>query len=183
MKKFKEFIIEDKLIEQTLFELLYIMDVDQKHLNEMFESDDNLIEEGFKDIFKDIVKIKKEKGLIQQLKSAGINLSKLFVALIKGDTKAAKAVLKTVKKQDVISFIVNLDMATLHILSTPLHTLSAITGWHFDFEKVSKISMKIVDKIKTAISIIKQNIGDIIGGKKEKQYISYLDVIDKSISN
>ena len=52
------------------------------------------------------------------------------VAIINKDGEAAKNVLKGLKKEDVLDFLLNLDMATLHIVSGPIHTIDAITGWH-----------------------------------------------------
>lgn len=183
MKGFKNFINDDSYIEQTLVEMMLIMDTDIKSLNEMFETDNTVLEEGFKDVVKDLVHIKKGRGLIQQLKSAGLNLAKLFVALIKNDLEEVKKILKSVKKEDVLTFIMTLDGATLHILSTPIHTLSAITGWKIEIGKIKQGTIKIVDKIKGAIKTIKQNLNGLIAGKKQKQYFNYLDTIDKSMND
>ena len=183
---FKEFIHEDEYISSLVLEMCFIMDADQETLNEMLESDDTVILENvFKDLGKSMIHIKKGKGLIQHFKAAGAGMAKMFLALIRGDTDEVKRIAKTIKSGDVLDFLLKLDQATLHLITGPLHSLEAITGWHIwaNIEKAHASSGKLVDKLRQAIGTLKTNIGTLIGGKKKVKYDKYLSTIDNSLND
>lgn len=185
-QSFKEFINEDEYLSSLVLEMCFIMDTDQSTLNEMIENDDTvLLENVFTDLGKSLVHIKKGKGLIQHFKSAGVGMAKMFVAVLKGDTNEVKRIAKTVKATDVLDFLLKLDQATLHLITGPIHSLEAITGWHIwaNIEKAQGKASKLVDKLRQAISILKSNIGTLIGGKKKTQYDGYLSLIDNSLND
>lgn len=185
MQKFEEFLNEEENLQKAIDEMVTIMMAEQSTIDEMFDEDGLMIEAKIKDVAKSFIHVGKGKGLIQYFKSAGKGIGKMFMAAIRGDVEGVKKVAKSVKATDVIDFLLKLDQATLHLITGPIHSLEAITGWHIwaNVQKAQKGVVKVAEKIKQAIQIIKSNISDLIGGKKKDQYIKYLDTIDKSVSD
>jgi hypothetical protein len=184
---FKDFLNEEDQIQSLVKEMMFIMDTDSETLNEMMIAEDDALLEGkLKDFGKGLVHVSKgNRSLIKYFKSAGKGLGKMFIALMKGDVDTVKDIAKTVKSSDVLDFLLKLDAATLHLITGPIHSLEAITGWHIwaNIQKAQKGSSKLVDKIKNAIKVIKQNIGSLIAGVKQKEYLKYLDTIENSVAD
>jgi uncharacterized protein YebE (UPF0316 family) len=97
---------------------------------------------------------KDSKGVIDYILSFGKGVGRMFVALLSGDIDTAKLLLQDIKKEDVIDFILKLDMVTVHLLSGPLHILHGLTGW--------EILPKIEKKIENATKGVMQMLFDAI---------------------
>ncbi len=125
------------------------------------------------------LKAHKTKGLIQYLKSAGKGIGKMVIAAIKGDTETVKKVARSIRKEDVVHFLLQLDMATLHILSSPIHTIAAITGWELEanISHITKKAAGVADVVKTAVRNLKNSLEGYFSSSKEKAYFTYLDKI------
>jgi hypothetical protein len=110
--------------------------------------------------------VQKHDGLVQQAMKGGTILAKFVWYAIKAATgdKDAKVKVKEmanseVKKEDVLSFLLNLDMATLHVFTGPIHFIDAVTGWHLwanvkekagkGFEKAKKALDNLIDVAKS----------------------------------
>lgn len=184
MQKFNEFRDQDETI-QALLEVMFLMDTPQDQLNEMFETDsDDLLNEAIDlSALKGLIHTTKTKGLIGYFKSAGKGIAKIMIAAIKGDTDGIKAVMKTVKKGDVLDFLLKLDQATLHIITGPIHTIEAVTGWHIwaAVEKAKEVSTAAIDKIKNAILTISQNVSKYVDSKRTARIEKHLNAISKSL--
>lgn len=80
----------------------------------------------------------KNKGLIQMIGKASANVSKLlwhaFMATITGKQehkdKVTEIANKKVTKEDLIDFLIRVDLVTLHVITGPIHIIDALTGWH-----------------------------------------------------
>ena len=104
------------------------------------------------------------KGLLAIIKDGGVLLVKLFAAAVKGDKEEVKRIANTeISKADVINFLLKLDTATLHLISGPLHSIEAWTGWHLGAasKKAAEISGTVVNKIKDATTFIKQKVSGL----------------------
>lgn len=124
--------------------------------------------------------VKKNKGLIGHLINAGKGVSKLFIALINKDADSAKQILRNLKKEDILDFLLDLDMATLHIVSGPIHLIDAITGWHLWAnvkEKVKGASIAVMDAIKK----LKQYLSAIVDKTKVKIYSRFITNLEKDL--
>lgn len=184
MQKFNEFRDQEDAI-RAILEVAFIMDTPTDQLNEMFEADsDDLLTEALDfSALKGLIHTTKSKGLIGYLKSAGIGMSKLFIAAIKGDKEGIKKVMSSVKKGDVLDFLLKLDQATLHIITGPIHTLEAVTGWHIwaAVTKAQEISTAAIDKIKQAIQTISSNISQYVDSKRSAKVEKHLRAISKTL--
>lgn len=112
-------------------------------------------------------KLSKSNGptLIDLLIKSGKTLLEFFLAAIRGDKQKVKEMANTkIKAEDVVNFILKLDEATLHILSAPLHTIEALTGWHLsaNIKKVATATKDvIVKKVKDAFQYIKDKLSPL----------------------
>lgn len=172
MKTFKQFHAEE--IHQSLVEYLFILENDVN----IFE-DDMLMEGGISDIFSKLgLKIHRRKGLLQHLKNAGIGVAKLVAFAIKKDKEGVKSVLKGLKKEDVLDFILKLDQATLHIITGPIHFIDAVTGFEL-WANVQDVASDAKSKIVDAVVKLKNNIKGFFDSKTELIHQKHLDAIRK----
>jgi hypothetical protein len=162
--------------------MLTIMDMP---LEEAYAIDgDVLTESKFHDALKKAgLHLGKSKGLIQHLQAAGKGLFKMFIAGIKGDKAELKAVASTVKKEDVIDFLLKLDQATLHLITGPLHFIEAVTGWHLwaAVQAAKSTSKDVAAKIKSAIAAIKDGIQKMLDHGKTKVHLKNLARLETEI--
>ena len=139
--------------------------------------------EGLKDIGAKLgLHVSKGKGLIDYFKQFTTGIGKLFMLLLKGDKEGALALSKSIKKEDVVHFLLQLDQATLHLVTGPIHILDAVTGWHSSANlktikaKATETATAIGDKLKTAFTTIKTSIHDALDGKRAQS-------LHKKVSN
>ena len=101
-------------------------------------------------------------GLIDALKSAGKGMFKFFGHAVTGNKKEIQKMLnKEITKEEVIDFLLKLDTATLHLISGPIHTMEALTGWHISANlkhKMKEVHSTSVSKIKDALNFIKKKL-------------------------
>ena len=159
MKSFRER-IGKKEIDQELVENITQVLFLQEYGDEIFDGE--ILNEGKIDVLlkKAGLHVHKSKGLIAYLRSANIGVAKIMVAAIKGDKEGIKAVLKSVKKEDVLDFVLKFDMATAHIITYPIHLIDAVTGWHLWAaiqDRTASLS-DVVGVIKDAVIIIRNNL-------------------------
>lgn len=102
-------------------------------------------------------------GLVQTMAKAGTNVAQLIwyatKAAVSNDAEAKEKVKelanKEVKKEQIIDFLLRVDTLTLHTLTSPIHMIDALTGWHIWANIKGKVEDMSV-KIKQAI----QNLAD-----------------------
>lgn len=144
------------------------------HLMEALDEMDSLNESDTDILVESVLKkvglhAHKSKGLLSYIKSFTTGVGKLFLALLKGDGKKAKEILKSVNKEDVLDFLLKLDTGTLHLISGPLHTLDAWTGWHIGANIKAKMEKGtgIVNVIKDNIAKVKTYLADLYKNDKD----------------
>ena len=187
MKSFKKFNEGNEFdtLAESIMDIVLIRESDETMLYEAFDLDhENIINEGIVDILKmnvkDVAKNldgllgkglgkaglhrHKGKGLISYVMGATKGVGKMILAAIRGDTDTVKQLAQSVKKEDVIDFLLKLDTVTQHIIVGPIHTLDAITGWHIgaNLEHVIRGKDGLVSKIKGAIGTIRNTIASIV---------------------
>lgn len=164
----------------SLLELSMFMEQDVNRLDEAFDiaalgkSVDSLMKKAG-------LHVKRGEGLIQQSLRGGKVLAKFMWYAIKaaqGD-KEAKVKVKEmanseVKKEDVLSFLLNLDMATAHVFTGPIHFIDAVTGWHIwadvkekagqGFDKAKKALDNLVDVAKSTERAIASKLNRHVHG-------------------
>ena len=211
MKNFKAFNaskevseFDDQLVE-SIMDLLLIREANTQDLYEAFDLDqDTLINEGIMDVLKmdvkDVAKnldgllkkglgktglhLHKGKGLISYIMSAGKGVGKIMLALLKGDKETVKELSQSVRKEDVVDFVLKLDQATMHVITGPIHMLDAITGWHIgaNLDHVMKGKDAIIAKIKSAIGTIRTSISGIMDKGRELLFNKGMDKLEAEIT-
>lgn len=167
MMKFDTYLNQEQIDMENIIELYQFINKDM--LNEGMDFQGILNKLGFK--------VSKGKGIIQILAGASVNVSKIVwytFKLYQGDEEYRQKILdiySKVKKEDVMDFLLKLDMLTLHTLTGPIHMLDAITGWHLspNINKVTKdISYRINRVIKHLTTVKDQEPAGVISSTIDK---------------
>ena len=204
MKTFTKF-TEDELNEQlndAIMTILLIRESDSNELYEAFDQDCDIINEGLMDVLNMDIKtiasnlnkvlskgagkvgIKRtNKGLISYIMSAGKGVGKMILAGIKGDKETVKQLIKSVKKEDIIDFLLKMDTLTLHMFGGPIHTIDAITGWNIGANLKRIVSGKTgaIAKIKNAMSSIRDSVGDLMDKTRATVFNKNMDKLETEI--
>lgn len=149
-----------KLSEETLSKELEMF--------EAFDSEANRVLKSYG------LHIHKTKGLIDYLRLAGKGVAQLFVAAVKGDKEKVAEIKQSVKKGEVMDFFLKLDMATLHLVTGPIHMIDAITGWDLWSNLQAKAKSgpsSIVQELISAIRQIKDRIREVVTNRKKVQRV------------
>lgn len=181
---FQTFINESRELteqESNIIALAYLLEED---LNTLNESDSEMIAEGIQDkLSKAGLKLHKGKGIIDYVRSFMKGAGKVFLSLFKGDTKKAKEILKTVEKEDILDFLYKLDLGTLHLVTGPLHTIDAWTGWDLSVKMKSHMEKagNIFDEIKTALTTVKTKITTAFDKAVSSKLIGKIGEIEQAV--
>ena len=178
MKTFTEYYdmsrtIEENNAERAIIETLIIMESETDEIFSLNESSQLLKKLG--------LHVSRGKGLIDYIQDIGKGVGKLFFAAIKGDKQAVKEIAQSVKKRDVVDFILKLDQATLHVVMGPIHLIDAITGWNIK-SNIDVMSRGVVDAFLNAIEHIKDNAKKFVGDEtRTKKILSHVKQIEKNV--
>lgn len=138
------------------------------------------------------LKVHKTRGLIDIIKDFGIGFGQLLVAAVKGDKAKVKQIAKSVTKEDFLDFLLKLDMATLHVVTGPIHMIDAITGWDLWANvkqkaqaagaAASQSAQAVVKTFKDAIEYMKNKAKSIFDPKMASKLIKRIETIEKSLA-
>ena len=191
---FKEF-MKNEAIEGEIYEkfalLMYLAENNQI-LNESYdmenltESQKEQIFEGIKDWFEKVgLSIEKGTGIIDYVGQFTSGAGKLILAAIKGDKEKVKEIAKGLKKEKVIDFLLKLDILTLHLVTGPIHTIDAVTGWEL-MANLEKFSDEAADQIKIFykhFTKVKSAITNLFKGKDQAKMLGIAKKLEKNIPN
>lgn len=113
------------------------------------------------------------KGIIHILASAGKTMTQFFYHALrapknKESRKKVKEIAgKEITKEEIIDFLLKLDVLTLHLLTGPIHMIEALTGWHI-WAKVGKKSQEVMDRARKALEVLKDHVQTLTGKAKKK---------------
>jgi vesicle coat complex subunit len=126
--------------------------------------------------------IETKKGLLQYLSSATTSVAKLLYYAVdyyfnKNEESKKKMIelAKSVKKEDIIDFLLKLDMLTLHLISGPIHQLDALTGTHI-WANIQSKTKNVTDAAKDAIKKI-ESLKDHLEGSLKSQLQKYSNAL------
>jgi len=191
MIKFKEFTNEQKQIqlqeemEDKIAILMYLSESEEL-LNESAINEFALLTEGEAVekangwLSKIGMKLHKGKGIIDYVKQFTGGAGKMIMAAIKGDKEAVKAQADKIKKEEVIDFLLKLDLATMHIVTGPIHFVDAITGWDL-MANLKHAAEGAKDKLKAfydGIKKVKDSIMNVLGGDRQKRMLRVADNLE-----
>jgi vesicle coat complex subunit len=126
--------------------------------------------------------IETKKGLLQYLSAASTGVAKLLYYAVdyyfnKNEESKKKMIelAKSVKKEDIIDFLLKLDMLTLHLISGPIHQLDALTGTHI-WANIQNKTKNVTDAAKDAIKKI-ESLKDHLEGSLKAQLQKYSNAL------
>jgi hypothetical protein len=126
--------------------------------------------------------IETKKGLLQYLSSATTGVAKLLYYAVdyyfnKNEESKKKMIelAKSVKKEDIIDFLLKLDTLTLHLISGPIHQLDALTGTHI-WANIQNKTKNVTDAAKDAIRKI-ESLKDQLEGSLKAQLQKYSNAL------
>jgi len=192
MKKFSEYMSEKALVEEMedkIGLMLYMAEksdiiAESYDFENLTESQRIVLEEGVNDWLNKVgLKLHKTKGIIDYLADFTKGTGKVLMSAIKGDKEAVKEQLKNVKKEEVLDFLLKLDMATLHIVTGPIHLIDAVTGWDL-MANVKAVAKTATDKLKEfyqAMKKVKETITTVLQGTKQKKMLQLATNLETTI--
>ena len=180
----KNYMNESQELNEMETRMFILVNLLEQDLNSINESSAEMLVESISDKLDKVgLKLHKGKGILSYVKSFTGGAGKVMLALFKGDAKKAKEILKTVEKEDVLDFLYKLDLGTLHLITGPLHTIDAWTGWDLSVKMKSHMqkASSVFDQLKDALRNVKQKIVTAfdknIGAKLNK----HVDAIEQAI--
>lgn len=147
----------DDIRDMEIFIEMSMLVDDNMSLNEAFNL--SVLKSTGKSLLKSIG-IHQQKtgdGLIQVALKSGKLMAEFVYHSLKGAIGNKKSIDRVkelanteITKEQFLDFLLKLDMATLHIISGPLHAIDAWTGWHI-WANIKTKSEDVVKKAKNAI--------------------------------
>ena len=182
---------------EILIEMAMIVD-DEMTLNEAF--DIGTLKSTGKSLLKSIGmgSHKSGDGLISVALKSGKIMAEFVYHILRGSSgnttsiQRVKDIAKTeITKEQFLDFLLKLDMATLHLVSGPLHAIDAWTGWHIwahiksktenGLEKARKAITDLADAAKSASEDAKKKIKSLMYGIARLFGLEDLSSIIKSV--
>ena len=175
---FRTFIQErDENVHDKLVVLMYLAE-QKDSLNE------TELVEGMKDWLDKVgLKIHKGNGIIDYISQFTKGAGKLILASIKGDKAEVKKIAKSLDKADVIDFLLKLDMATMHIVTGPIHFIDAVTGWDLtaNLNQAAHTSKGMITAFHKAIETVKSTVKKLVSPDKQKLITNMISGIENVI--
>jgi len=181
---FKNYINESQELNEFESRMFVLANLMEEDLNSLNESSAEMLAEGIKDkLDKAGLKLHKGKGILDYIKNFTKGTGKLMLALFKGDTKKAKEILKTIEKEDILDFLYKLDLGTLHLVTGPLHTIDAWTGWDLSVKMKDHMQKAsgVWDQLKDALHNVKQKIQVAFGKDVGNKLTKHVNAIEQAI--
>ena len=169
----------DLSLEEKLSLLIYISE-NNYNLNESNE----VLLEGISSWFEKVgLKLHKGKGIIDYVKQFTGTVGSLIIAGIKGDKKEIQRLQGTIDKGEVMDFLLKLDMATLHIVTGPIHFIDAVTGWDLmaNLKHVASGAENLIDEFNQAIQQVANTITKVFTGGKQKRMLSVVKQLSDNV--
>jgi len=188
-KEFNESIKNEELVAEMQDKIALIMymvenediiteSVDFENLT---EAQEGMIIEGVNDWLSKVgMKLHKGNGIIDYLASFTKGAGKLIMAAIRKDEKTVKGLLNSIKKEEVLDFLLKLDMATMHIVTGPIHFIDAVTGWDL-MANLKGAAETAKDKLKAfyaAMQKVKDSIATVLAGKRQQRMMKVADNLE-----
>jgi len=184
--RFEQYLREEQYVNAAI-EIAILMEADSEcKLDESYSFDEILNEKTLRDKAKHIlhksgIHAAKSTGLIEYIFKGAKGLAKMFIAAFKGDKEEVKRLAKSIKKKDVLDFLLRLDQATMHLITGPLHMIDALTGWHIWADMADTIEGAadiVIKSISTAKSVVLKNIQNL---KVKNKIVANLERIEKLV--
>lgn len=197
MISFKEFksINEAEILSEDMQDkmalLMYLSENDEM-INESYDMDalteaqETELTEAINDWLAKVgMKLHKGDGIIDYLKGFTKGAGALIIAAIKGNKDEVKKIAGTLEKAKVVDFLLKLDMATMHIVTGPIHAIDAITGWDLmaNIQHAAKGAENMLKAFYDGIQKVKDSIKKVLGGDRQKKMLKVADNLAYNMPN
>jgi len=182
MSRFKQYITEE---EQDVVSLIEYM---------VFMNEFNTMDEGIGDALANMkgkvsgvlkkagIHVTQSDGLIQQLLKASKGVNQLmyysFLAYYNNDNKSkvkVKEIMKSLKKENILDFLLRLDAMTMHLITGPIHMIDALTGTHIWADIKGKVEPTQI-RAKKAVETL-EDLKNFVDGKLKNQVQKYANAL------
>ena len=146
----------------------------------------NTIKKGMSDVLKKAgIHVSQGEGLIQQLIKSEKYVSELLYHAFMGyynygseeniHKDKVKTLIKKIHKENLIDFLLRLDVMTMHLVTGPIHMIDALTGTHLWADIKSKVE-PAKERARKAIRSL-EDLKDIVDGKLKGQVQKYSNAL------
>ncbi len=167
---------EKKICEDMFYSMLVLEQLELGKLNEN-------LNESVGDILKKfgLELEKKSPGVIEYAAKFTKGLGLFVYYALKKDTEKIKELMGKFKKEDLMDFLMKLDMVTLHMITGPIHFINGITGWDLEahIQKIKNAGENAIDTIKKTITKLKTDISTAFDSTLRAVAFSKLDDLEK----
>lgn len=183
MLSYKEFRQESLVVEDMEDKIALLMFLaENEMINESLESmnEAELVEGVNNWLGKIGMKLHKGDGIIDYIKQFTGGAGKLIMAAIKGEKEQVKKIASSLDKAKVIDFLLKLDMATMHIVTGPIHFIDAVTGWDLmaNLKHAAAGAGDMLKKFYTAIKSVKDSIVKVLNGEKKDNMLKVANSLE-----
>ena len=86
----------------------------------------------------------------------------------------------TLANQELQDYILKLDMATMHIVTGPIHFIDAVTGWDLmaNLKHAAEGAKDMLKIFYDGISKVKDSIKNVLGGERQKKMLRVADNLE-----
>jgi len=194
---YKEYINEKEMalmsedMQDKIALLMYMAENDES-INESYdmenltEAQEEVIVEGVNDWLGKIgMKLHKGDGIISYMKQFIGGAGKLIVAAVKGDKEEVKKIASSLDKAKVMDFLLKLDMATMHVVTGPIHFIDAVTGWDLmvNLKHAAEGAKNMLHSFYKAMADVKDSIKDVLGGDRQKKMMRVAQNLEYNMPN
>jgi len=169
--------------EDAISVLLFM--TENNTLNESFEEmSEAQITEGVKDWLEKVgLSLHKGDGLIDYMMQFSKGAGKLIIAAMKGDKEEVKKIASSLDKAKVMDFLLKLDMATMHIVTGPIHFVDAVTGWDLmaNLKHAAHGAKNALEDFFKAIEKVTDTIKTVVTGKRQQKLLKTVNVLKNSV--
>lgn len=181
--KFQDY-LKGRELEESIKQILVLQEMTLTESELLFG---DVLNEG---VFDKVLKktglhVERNKGLIQYLGRAGKNIGKLVIAAIRRDTATVKTIMQSVKKEDLLDFVLKLDQATLHLITGPIHFIEAVTGIHIwaHVKAKAEAAGHVLDAIKSALQRVRDGLVKVVTDtSRQKKLLKRVGQIEKGLT-
>jgi len=191
MGKFKDFhecrMLNEQDYSKIIMALAFIEQNSNLNESELSELTEASIMAGITSLFGKMetgidkvgMKLHKGKGLIDYAKQFAGAGGKLLIAAIKKDKEQVQEIIKGFEKAEFIDFLLKLDMATMHIVTGPIHFVDAVTGWDLaaNLKAHTKKAQDTLETIIKTINDLKVKVKTVLDDNVASPIERFLDSI------
>lgn len=180
---FSKFVSETRIneMEDKIAVLLYLSQNESLNESDIDTLTEVELVEGINDWLGKVgMKLHKSNGLLNYAKQFATGVGKIILAAISGDKEKVKEIAKGLDKATVVDFLLKLDMATMHVVTGPIHLIDAVTGWDLmaNIKSVGHSAGNLLKDFYDAITKVKTTVKHLLSGENQQKILTAVEGIE-----